>query len=154
MTTLLPDDDEQLLAELGAALRSAGPITDDDLARGKESFTWRTVDDDLALAELVYDSSIQERLLVRDGEIVPGGRTLIFEGDAMSVEIDATADVLTGRIVPPGRADLTLMTVTGPGGETTADDMGCFVLAAPPPGPVRLHCRTPTTRLVTGWIRL
>lgn len=153
MTTLLPDDDDQLLAELGAALRSAGPITDSDLARGRASFTWRTVDDDLALAELVYDSLIQERSLVRD-EVVPGGRTLIFEGDAMSVEVDATADMLTGRVVPPGRADLSLMTVTGPAGETTTDDMGCFVLAAPPPGPVRLHCRTATTRLVTDWIRL
>lgn len=153
MTRLLPDDDDQLLAELGAALRSAGPITNDDLVRGRASFTWRTVDDDLALAELVYDSSIHERPLVR-AETVAEGRTLIFEGDTISVEIDATADVLTGRVVPPGRADLSLMTVTGPAGETTTDDMGWFVLAAPSSGPVRLHCRTATTRLVTDWIRL
>ena len=153
MTTLLPDDDDQLLAELGAALRSAGPITNSDLARGMSSFTWRTVDDDLLLAELVYDSSLQERPLVRDA-VVPGGRTLIFEGDTMSVEVDATVDALTGRVVPPARADLSLMTGPGRAGETTTDDMGCFVFAAPPPGPVRLHCRTATTRLVTDWIRL
>lgn len=153
MTTLLPEDDNQLLAELGAALRGAGPITNHDLAQGMASFTWRTVDDDLLLAALVYDSSVQERVLVRD-EVVPGGRTLIFEGDTMSVEVDATVDLLTGRVVPPGRADLSLMTVTGPAGETTTDDMGCFAFAAPPPGPVRLHCRTATTRLVTDWIRL
>lgn len=153
MTRLLPDDDRELLAELGAALRSAGPITENALARGRASFTWRTVDEDLALAELVYDSAIQERTLVR-GEPVPGGRTLIFEGDTLSVEVDASAEVLTGRVVPPGRADLSLMTATGPAGETTADDMGCFSLAAPPSGPVRLLCRTPTTRLVTDWIQL
>jgi hypothetical protein len=153
MTTSLPDDDDQLLAELGAALRSAGPITDDDLARGRASFTWRTVDDDLALAELVYDSAIQERALVRD-EVVPGGRTLVFEGETLSVEVDATAEVLTGRVVPPGRAELSLMTATGPASETTTDDMGWFTLPAPPSGPVRLLCRTATTRLVTDWIRL
>lgn len=153
MNILLPDDDDQLLAELGAALRSAGPITNSDLSRGMASFTWRTVDDDLLLAALVYDSSSQERTLVRD-EVVPGGRTLIFEGDTMSVEVDAMADMLTGRVVPPGRADLSLVTVTGPAAETTTDDMGCFVFDAPPPGPVRLHCRTPTTRLITDWIRL
>ncbi len=153
MTTPLPDKDDQLLRALGEALRSAGPITDDDLGRARGAFTWRTVDDELALAALVYDSSIQERQLVR-GETVPGRRTLIFEGDTVSVELDATPDALLGRVVPPGRADISLQTLNGPVGETTADDMGSFVLAAAPPGPMRLLCRTATTRLVTDWVRL
>ncbi|MGH3903395.1 MAG: hypothetical protein ACRDTE_04260 [Pseudonocardiaceae bacterium] len=153
MTTLLPDDDDQLLRELGEALRNAGPITGDDLARASTAYTWRTIDDELALAALVYDSSIQERPLVR-GETVPGARTLIFEGDTVSVEVDTTPDALLGRVVPPGRADISLMTTSGPAGETTADDMGSFVLSAAPKGPVRLLCRTATTRLVTDWVRL
>jgi hypothetical protein len=148
----LPDDDE-LLAELSAALRSGGPITDHDLMQARAAFTWRTVDDELALAALVYDSSIQDRPLIRSG-IGPDGRTLIFEGDALSVEVDATGDALTGRVVPPRRADISLMTAAGPAGVTTTDDMGCFTLIAPPPGPVRLLCRTATTRLVTDWVRL
>lgn len=153
MTTLLPDDDDQLLMELGKALRSAGPITDDDLTRARTAYTWRTIDDELALAALVYDSSIQERPLVR-GETAPGGRTLIFEGDTVSVEVDATPDALQGRLVPPGRADISLLTPRGPVGETTADDMGSFALTTAPTGPVRLLCRTATTRLVTAWVRL
>jgi hypothetical protein len=153
MTTELPNDDAQLLAELGAALRSAGPITDDDLARGVAAYTWRTVDEDLAFAALVYDSAMQDRPLVRS-EAIPGARTLVFEGDTMSVEVDATADVLTGRVVPPGRADLSLMTAKGTVAETTTDDMGWFLLPAPRSGPVRLFCRTADTRLVTDWIRL
>ncbi len=154
MTTPLPDDDDQLLRELGEALRSAGPITDDDLTRARTAYTWRTIDDELALAALVFDSSIQERPLVR-GETVPGARTLIFEGDTVSVEVDTTPDALLGRVVPPGRADISLMTTSGPVGETTADDMGSFVLSAAPKGPpVRLLCRTATTRLVTDWVRL
>lgn len=153
MITPLSGDDDQLLSELGEALRSAGPITDDDLGRARGAFTWRTVDEDLALAALVYDSSIQERELVR-GETVPGGRTLLFEGDTVSVEVDVTPDVLLGRVVPPGRADISLLALSGTVSETTADDMGSFVLTAAPPGPVRLLCRTTTTRLITDWVRL
>ena len=152
MTTPLPDDDNQLLMELGEALRSAGPITNDDLGRARAAYTWRTVDDELALAALVYDSSIQDRPLVR-GE-THGGRTLIFEGDAFSVEVDATPDALLGRVVPPGRADISLLNVDGPVSETTADDMGSFTLTTAPSGPVRLLCRTATTRLITDWVRL
>lgn len=153
MKTPLPNDDDQLLGELGEALRSAGPINDDDLAQAMGAFAWRTIDDELALAALVYDSSIQERELVR-GESAPGERKLIFEADTVSVEVDATPDALIGRIVPPGRADISLLTSHGAVGETTADDMGSFMLSSAPSEPVRLLCRTATARLVTDWIRL
>ncbi|MGQ0775999.1 MAG: hypothetical protein ACT4NY_16520, partial [Pseudonocardiales bacterium] len=93
------------------------------------------------------------RELVR-GESVLAGRKLIFEADTISVEVDATPDALIGRVVPPGRADISLLTSHGAAGETTADDMGSFVLPTAPSGPVRLLCRTATTRLVTDWIRL
>lgn len=153
MTRQLPDDDDALLRELGAALHSAGPITDDDLERAKATFTWRTVDNELALAALVYDSSIQDRPLVRSG-VGPNGRTLIFEGDTLLVEVDATGEVLTGRVVPPGRADISLMAAGGTADRTTTDDAGRFTLTTPQSGPVRLFCRTATMRLVTDWVRL
>lgn len=152
MTTPHPDDD-QLLRELGEALRSVEPITDQDLACARGAFSWRTVDEELALAALVFDSSVQQRPLVR-GEHVPCGRRLVFEGDTMSVEVDATPDALLGRVVPPGRADISLLSLDGPVSETTADDMGSFTLITTPSGPVRFLCRTPTTRLVTDWVQL
>lgn len=151
--TRLPPDDDQLLWELGAALRDAEPITDDDLGRARTAFAWRTIDDDLAFAALVYDSSLQERPLVR-GTAAPDRRMLVFEGDTVSVEVDATPDGLQGRIVPPGRADVALLTLSGSVDETTTDDMGSFALTATPSGPVRLSCRTATTHLVTDWVRL
>lgn len=153
MMTPLSGDDDQLLSELGEALRSVGPITDDDLGRARAAFAWRTIDEELALAALVYDSSIQERQLVR-GQTLPDGRTLIFEGDTVSMEVDVTPDALLGRVVPPGRADISLLTLSGPAWRTTADDMGSFVLSTAPPGPVRLLCRTATTHLITDWVRL
>lgn len=151
MTTPLPIDDDQLLRELAEALRSAGPLGDDELARARGAFVWRTVDDELAA--LVHDSSTQERPLVR-GETAPSGRTLIFEGSTVSVEVDATPDAFAGRVVPPARADISLIAASGSVDETTTDDMGSFTFAAAPSGPVRLFCRTATARLVTDWIRL
>lgn len=153
MTAPQPDADEQLLSELGAALRSVEPITDQDVACARGAFTWRTIEDDLALAALVYDSSIEDRPLMR-GAAVPAGRTLIFEGDTLSVEIDATPDALLGRVVPPGRAAISLLTLGGPVGETTTDDIGSFVFDTTPTGPMRLLCRTATTSLATDWVRL
>lgn len=153
MITPLPDDDNLLLRELGDALRSAGPISDADVSCAMGAFSWRTIDEELALAALVYDSSIEERALVRD-TAVPGARTLIFEGDTVSVEVDATPEALLGRVVPPGRADISLQSLDGPVHSTTADDMGSFTLATAPSGPVRLLCRTATTRVVTDWVRL
>ncbi|HEU0090273.1 MAG TPA: hypothetical protein VFQ77_21895 [Pseudonocardiaceae bacterium] len=153
MTALLPEDDDQLLRELGAALHSARPITNDDLGRARAAFTWRTVDEELALATLVYDSSVAERPLVRSASL-PGSRTLVFEADTVAVEVDATPDALVGRVVPAGRADISLLTLDGPVSATTADDMGSFVLPTAPPGPVRLRCQTATAHLVTDWVRL
>jgi len=147
-----PAEDDQFLLELGAALRSVGPITDEDLARATTAFTWRSVYD-VTLAELVYDSSIQDRP-PGQSEIIPGTRTLIFEGDTMSVEVDVTADAVTGRVVLSGRTDISLMTVSDTVGETTTDDTGRFAFAAAPSGPVRLLCRTATTRLLTDWVRM
>jgi hypothetical protein len=34
------------------------------------------------------------------------------------------------------------------------DELGCFVLKSPPPGPVRLHCRTAEAGVVTDWVAL
>lgn len=153
MTRRPPDDDNELLSELGAALRSAGPTSDDDLERARATFTWRTVDSELALAALVYDSSVQDRPLVRSG-VGANGRTLIFEGATLLVEVDAGGEVLTGRVVPPARADISLMAASGTVGRTTTDDMGQFTLTTPPSGPVRLFCRMATMRLVTDWVRL
>jgi hypothetical protein len=47
--------------------------------------------------------------------------------------------------------------VEGDGGVVTAvpvDDLGFFVIEPVPEGVVRLRCTTPTTRLVTDWVRL
>jgi hypothetical protein len=155
MTLSLPDDDDQLLVELGGALRSAGRGTEREREAARAAYAWRSVDEDLALvlAELVYDSAVHERPLLR-GATTEAGRSLLFEGPAASIEVEVTPDGLTGTVLPPGRAEVTLFTADGPVATVSADDMGGFTLGAPPAGPVRLHCGTATASLLTEWVRL
>ena len=53
------DDDEALALELAELLRDAGPHIDEVARRAKGAFTWRTIDEDLLTAELMFDSTQQ-----------------------------------------------------------------------------------------------
>ncbi|HEY0486060.1 MAG TPA: hypothetical protein VGD72_07415 [Mycobacteriales bacterium] len=149
----LPGDDETLLAELRDALASAGPIGEHALAQARGAYAWRTVDEDLALAELVYDSSVEERALVR-GAAASAVRTLVFEGEHAVLEVEVAPDAVSGRVVPASRMQVSLDTPEGTARTTTTDDMGGFTLGAPPSGPVKLRCRSATAHVATEWIRL
>ena len=133
------DDDEVLALELVEALREARPLVDEVAERAKGAFTWRTIDEDLLAAELMFDSAEQASpSLTRGAE---GGRVMVFSADLRSVEIE----VLSDRVVEGDRGVVATVAV---------DELGFFVIEPVPTGVVRLRCTTPATRLVTDWVRL
>ena len=79
MTT--PDD--PVFDELKTALHEADSVPDDVLQAAKDSFTWRTVDAELA--ELVFDSALEELSGVRSGATVD--RQLTFRTDEFEIEM-------------------------------------------------------------------
>jgi hypothetical protein len=143
------DDDENLLTELAGALRGPGFIAGAFLDAGKAAYIWRTVDAELTA--LAYDSSLDDELFAR---IRSGGtlRTLVFDSPDLSVEIEMTGEGIVGQLLPPVGGRVTIMTADGPFDQAVAEDIGCFTLRAPPPGPVRLDCQTDDARLVTEWV--
>jgi hypothetical protein len=143
-------DDDRLLADLREALRRAGTAPGRMTAAGEAAFTWRTVDAELAA--LTYDSLLDEGALVRG--VVASPRTLVFEGTELSVEIELTADALVGQLVPPSAGEVTLVAPHGELERTSTDELGCFTLARPQRGPVRLRCATPSGPLLTEWVPL
>jgi RNA polymerase sigma factor (sigma-70 family) len=147
------DDDEHLMAELGEALSAPGTVKESYLDAGRGAFTWRTVDEDLALAALAYDSALDEELVgrARSGDT---SRALVFQGTDVSVEVHVSGEGLVGQLVPPATADVAVYTAAGVFARASADEIGCFTLAPPPPGPVRLECRTAEAALVTDWFCL
>ena len=147
-------DDEALALELSDALRKTRPLAEGIAARAKSAFTWRTVDDDLLTAELMFDSAhtAEPSLTRADAD---NSRVLVFTVELRSVEIEIRSDQLLGQFIPPSAGEVE---IEGNNGGVLAtvpvDEVGFFVIEPVPKGSVRLRCTTPNTRLVTDWVQL
>ena len=149
------NDDNELIRDLGAALRAGPPGRPDPLEQmvvdaAETVRRWLTSDPDLELAVLLYDSTLDRRALVRDGAEPP--RTLVFCHGGRHVEIEIDDGGIEGQLVPPGPGTVRLQTVSGTSVETTADEVGCFHFALPHRVPVRIECVVGDDRIRTGWI--
>jgi hypothetical protein len=153
MTSRRLEDDERLLAQLGEAVRRAGPVPHSVREAGRAAFARRTVDAGLVLAGLKYDSLLDAALHLR-GDEQSGPRIMTFQADVLSVEIELAHDKVVGQLIPPTMGEVAMMTVDGIVGRATANAMGCFVLPPPLPGPVRFRCQTEASTLITEWVRL
>ena len=144
------DRDEQLLAELGEALRVYDRPPDDVVAAAKDLFTWRTVDAELA--SLTFDSLLDdEPATVRTTAAAP--RVLTFEADGLAVEVEVDTDPerrLVGQLVPARTAELELITPQRTV-RATADHLGRFVVPLPAePSRVTLRVVVGPGRVVTA----
>ena len=152
MVRQLWDDDDLLLADLGVAVRRALPVPARLRRAARAAFSWRRVDAELELAQLVYDSAADLDCTVRS---TPGRppRMLVFEAAALSVELEIGRHVV-GQLLPPTAGVVFLTSAEGSVATTRADVLGAFVLDGAPVGPVQLTCRTEAGVLVTDWVRV
>jgi hypothetical protein len=142
-------NDDDLMAELRTALRP-DPVPAAVLEAARASFTWRSVDEELA--ELLSDSAD----LVLTGVRGTGDRRLAFEAPQLVIEFvlvpGPRGSRLEGQLAPPGPARIEVRHGT----ETTeieADEQGRFVLDGVRNGPLALRVlrdgdapvRTPAT---------
>jgi hypothetical protein len=152
--TLPPwDDDDALLADFRAAMTEAPPVPDEFTAAARGALAWRTVDTDLFLAELAFDSSLHSELATR---AAPGTATrmLVFDGGGYRLEAEIGADGIIGQVTPADGGRVSCQTATGTHDETSLDELGCFELAVPPRGPVRLHVESAGRTVATAWVNL
>ena len=143
-------------ATLRSVVDRADPVPPAVIAAAKASFTWRTIDSELA--ELVTDSanslSVGAGAGVR-GESAP--RLLTFEASGLSVEVEVaesgTSRHLVGQLVPMPAAEVVVRWHTG-STSTTADDLGRFVVSDVPAGLVSLAVRRSkdASPVVTSWV--
>jgi hypothetical protein len=147
------DDDEKLLKDLAEAVHDVGPLAQTVADQGRGVYSWRTVDEDLFLASLSFDSSVQQLSQTRSE---PGeARVLVFSAAPLTVELEVMSDQIVGQLLPPSVG--TVLVEASPGDaaqQVTADDRGFFLVAPLPKGPFRLRCDTPTGRVVTDWVVL
>ncbi len=143
------DSDDALLSELGAALKSAGSVPQPMVDAARAAYAWRDVDAELDLLILAFDSLREEGALVRDAGELPA-RTLVFDGDGLSVEVELGDDI-EGQLIPPQPGQVEILDPWGTVAEARADQMGCFRLPRPERGPVRLRCATSESTRTTDW---
>ena len=147
---------DPVMAEVRAVLENADPVPPAVIAAAKGSFTWRTIDSELA--ELVADSADSLAGSVGAGvrgETAP--RLLTFEAAGLAVEVEVAESGasrhLVGQLVPMTAAEVVVRWNTG-SASTTADDLGRFVVSDIPAGLVSLAVRRPTdaSPVVTSWV--
>lgn len=157
----MPDDvqgsdeaEARLLSALKAAVEQHDPVPPAVEQAARESFTWRTIDAELA--ELAYDSLLDDARLagVRSAD---APRTLTFEGPGFSVELEVTVAGdrrrLLGQLVPPAGADIEVRH-SGEPLLVDADHMGRFA-ADVETGLVSLRCHLHGREgapLETAWV--
>ena len=140
-------DDDQLLALLGEVLDDMDPVPADALAAARAANLLRL---DGELAELVFDSLLDDRAVgVRDataGDV----RSLTFTAGGRTIEVDLTDADVVGRITPAEAVELELVQ---PSGRTpiAVDELGRFRVGLAP-GPVRLQLSGGAAPAATPWI--
>ena len=146
--------DEQLISHLAEALDAADPMPPGVIEAAKATFTWRTIDAELAA--LVFDSASEELVGVRGAE-ADAARQMTFRTPGVEIElvvVSETSRRLVGQLVPPQAAEIELHHE-----DTTAiarsDNLGRFTFNDVPTGSVRLTCRLPEEDgavIQTEWI--
>ena len=146
-------DDQRLFADLSDAIRAAAPGSLGSLAEfGRGAYAWRTIDEDLLVASLSFDSSLEPAQEQRSSPAE--ARVLAFTAGPLSVELEVTSDRIAGQIIPPGPGEIRVEMAGAVTMQIEADDAGFFQLSAAVRGPVRLRCDTAAARLVTDWVPL
>ena len=144
-------DDAALLRDLATALTAMRGITEVVAERGKRSYTWRSIDADLLLAELSFDSDLQAAGSTRAGT---EARRLEFTAALQSVELEVFDDRLVGQFLPGGPGTVTVERDAGDRLEATVSELGFFTVRPVPRGLVRFRCVTPHSGLVSDWVLL
>lgn len=136
------NDDNQLLDELGNALR-----TREIAALGKAAYTWRTVDAEIAA--LTYDSAHDRELASATRAEAAFLRALTFASNELMIELEVTADALQGQLVPPQPGQVQIQQVGGKVLVTVElNETGYFVIRPQPRGTFRLRVHTTVGRTV------
>lgn len=146
-------DDEQLLADLGEALRTAREVPVLLVEAGKAAFAWRTVDAELAA--LTYDSERSDAVPAGTRAEQAALRSLTFVADELTIEVEVTSDALFGQLVPPQSGQIAVRGRDGATHTGSVDEVGWFVIRPRPAGLFRLQVRTADGRsVITEWATL
>jgi hypothetical protein len=148
-----PDCDSELLGELVEAVRERVAVPDDHRTAARFAYAWRTADEELAVAELMFDSACDPEPagLTRSAG---SARALTFRSGPVLVEVEVTDDGIVGQLSPASAGRVLARTAAGVYDRTQVGPVGFFSLGPPPPGPVRICAYTAEFSVATAWVPL
>jgi hypothetical protein len=140
-------DDEALMNELSRALEHLA-VPEHRREAARAAFTWRTIDEELLA--LTHDSLEMADAAVRGALDV---RTLGFESDELSLEIEVDADRVIGQVLDAAADEVIVESVEEGSQTCSVDECGVFSVQVPT-GPVRFAVRVEGALRHTPWIVL
>jgi len=141
-------DDEGLMEELARAMAEVEAVPDHRREAARAAFTWRTIDEELLA--LTHDSLELADAAVR-GEL--DVRTLGFESDGLSLEIEVDGDRVSGQVLD-AEVDEVVVESVGDGSSSVPVDSSGVFSGVVPTGPVRFAVRVDGVLRRTPWIVL
>ncbi|MBT8202536.1 MAG: hypothetical protein HKN74_02550 [Acidimicrobiia bacterium] len=134
------------LDALKEVLADADGAPADVIQAAKDSFTWRTVDAELA--SLVFDSATDDLATVRGGTVAD--RQLTYQAGDVEIEVMVSGNHISGQLIPPrvGHVELAAGAELL---EARVDELGSFTFPDVPSGPVRLTIRVGDQTIATEW---
>jgi len=146
-------DDDDLLAALRAAMSARSQVPPEFVQAGHDSYSWRTVDAELAA--LTFDSGRGPAAALGTRSESASIRALTFSSAHLTIEVEVTESSLIGQVMPPREGTVEAQTRDGATTAVPVDGIGCFSVEPVPPGPFRLRYRNQeATDVVTAWITL
>jgi hypothetical protein len=145
-------DDDGLMEELARAMGEVTAVPDHRREAARAAFTWRTIDEELLA--LTHDSLELADAAVRSALDV---RTLGFESEGLSIEIEVDGERVFGQVLTVGvdaPVDQVIIESVEDGSQTTpVDASGVFSIAVPA-GPVRFTVSVDGVLRRTPWVVL
>ena len=148
-------NDDELMAELAAAVEEEAAVSDRRRDAARAAFTWRTIDAELA--ELLHDSALDAGAAVRSASGADGGpRMLSFRRAAVTLEVEVDGQEVLGEVVEDGGdatgpATVTLQRPDAEDRTTETDASGFFRFDGVGPGSVRFVVARAGWSLTTPW---
>jgi hypothetical protein len=143
-------DDERLLAELGAALHEADDVPEWFLDTARSALEWYTLDAELAM--LTHDSATTPELAGARAEPL-SVHSLTFSGPETTIAVEVDPDALRGQVAPRRAGEMELRPRDGRIVKVPVDEDGWFEVRPKPAGAFRLLFRSVDGQVVlTGWV--
>ena len=146
-----PDHNREPALREALAAREAVPAA--FVEAGKNAYAWRNIDAELA--QLTFDSRRDTEVLASMRSEPAPIRALTLQSARFTIEVSITDDAILGQLIPPQSGTAEMQTQSGRIGDTSINEVGCFVIKPKPESPFRLRIRTSgQADVVTGWLTI